>query len=94
MSTGMSANNGVLRYRSPVSGSMHSTVEPCGASAHTFIAPANVPPAEGTHMTGREIAEYGEGVIKRLEGLDYTMTRQALMPDGRLVQWVLASLTQ
>ena len=29
---------------------------------------ANVPPAEGTHMTGREVAEYGEGVIKRLEG--------------------------
>lgn len=32
-----------------------------------------------------------QGVIKRLEGLDYTMTKQALMPDGRLVQWVLAS---
>jgi len=28
---------------------------------------ANVPPADGTHMTGREVAEYGEGVIKRLE---------------------------
>jgi len=32
-----------------------------------------------------------QGVIKRLEGLDYTMTKQALMPDGRIVQWVLAS---
>ena len=32
-----------------------------------------------------------QGVRKRLEGLDYTMTTQALMPDGRIVQWVLAS---
>jgi sirohydrochlorin ferrochelatase len=32
-----------------------------------------------------------QGVIKRLEGLDYTMTKQAIMPDGRIVQWVLAS---
>lgn len=28
---------------------------------------ANVPPADGTHTTGRDVAEYGEGVIKRLE---------------------------
>jgi sirohydrochlorin ferrochelatase len=33
-----------------------------------------------------------QGVRKRLEGLDYTMTTQALMPDGRIVQWVLASV--
>jgi sirohydrochlorin ferrochelatase len=32
-----------------------------------------------------------QGVKKRLEGLEYTMTTQALMPDGRIVQWVLAS---
>lgn len=32
-----------------------------------------------------------QGVMKRLEGLDYTMTKQAIMPDGRIVQWVLAS---
>jgi sirohydrochlorin ferrochelatase len=32
-----------------------------------------------------------QGVKKRLEGLDYTMTTQALMPDGRIAQWVLAS---
>ena len=32
-----------------------------------------------------------QGVRKRLEGLDYTMTSQALMPDDRIVQWVLAS---
>jgi sirohydrochlorin cobaltochelatase len=32
-----------------------------------------------------------QGIKKRLEGLDYTMTTQALMPDGRIVQWVLAS---
>ena len=32
-----------------------------------------------------------QGVMKRLEGLDYTMTTQAIMPDGRIVQWVLAS---
>jgi hypothetical protein len=35
---------------------------------------ANVPPKEGTFMSGREVAEYGEGVIGRLEkwwaGLD------------------------
>lgn len=35
-----------------------------------------------------------QGVIKRLEGLDYTMTKQAIMPDGRMVQWVLASIAQ
>lgn len=29
-----------------------------------------------------------KGVRKRLEGLDYTMTKQALMPDARLVEWV------
>ena len=32
-----------------------------------------------------------QGVRKRLEGLEYTMTSQALMPDDRIVQWVLAS---
>lgn len=32
-----------------------------------------------------------QGVMKRLEGLDYTMTTQAIMPDGRIVQWVLAN---
>ena len=32
-----------------------------------------------------------QGVRKRLEGLDYTMSEQALMPDDRIVQWVLAS---
>jgi sirohydrochlorin ferrochelatase len=32
-----------------------------------------------------------QGIRKRLEGLDYTMTEQALMPDDRIVQWVLAS---
>jgi hypothetical protein len=35
-----------------------------------------------------------QGVIKRLEGLEYTMTNQAIMPDGRIVQWVLASIGQ
>ena len=30
------------------------------------------------------------GVRQRLEGLDYTMTASALMPDDRLVSWVLA----
>ncbi len=33
-----------------------------------------------------------QGLRKRLEGLDYLMTAQALMPDERIVQWVLASL--
>lgn len=33
-----------------------------------------------------------QGLRQRLEGLDYTMTAQALMPDERIVQWVLASL--
>jgi hypothetical protein len=35
-----------------------------------------------------------QGVRKRLEGLDYAMTTQALMPDGRIVQWVLTSIAQ
>ena len=30
-----------------------------------------------------------QGLRKRLEGLDYTMTSQGLMPDGRVVEWVL-----
>lgn len=33
-----------------------------------------------------------QGLRKRLEGLDYTMTAQALMPDDRIVEWVLASV--
>lgn len=32
-----------------------------------------------------------KGLIKRLDGLDYTMTTQALIPDDRVVEWVLAS---
>ena len=32
-----------------------------------------------------------QGVRKRLEGLEYTMTEQALMPDDRILQWVLTS---
>ena len=30
-----------------------------------------------------------QGIRKRLEGLDYTMASQALMPDDRLIEWVL-----
>jgi sirohydrochlorin ferrochelatase len=33
-----------------------------------------------------------QGIRKRLEGLDYTMTGQGLMPDDRVADWVLASL--
>ncbi len=33
-----------------------------------------------------------KGLLKRLEGLDYTMTTQGLMPDDRVVDWVLQSL--
>ena len=40
MSAGTSANNGVPKYRSPVSGSMHSTVAPFGASVQSLSAPA------------------------------------------------------
>ena len=40
MSAEISANSGVLRYRSPVSGSMHRTVDPFGASAQIASAPA------------------------------------------------------
>ena len=29
------------------------------------------------------------GIRKRLDGLDYVMASQGLMPDERLVQWVL-----
>jgi sirohydrochlorin ferrochelatase len=32
-----------------------------------------------------------QGVRKRLEGLEYTMTEQALMPDPRIVEWVMTS---
>jgi len=32
-----------------------------------------------------------QGVRKRLEGLEYTMSEQALMPHDRILQWVLAS---
>lgn len=32
-----------------------------------------------------------QGVRKRLEGLEYTMSEQALMPDDRILQWVLTS---
>lgn len=33
-----------------------------------------------------------QGIRKRLEGLPYAMPAQALMPDERIAQWVLASL--
>lgn len=33
-----------------------------------------------------------QGIRKRLEGLSYVMTEQALMPDERIAQWVRASL--
>jgi len=33
-----------------------------------------------------------QGIRKRLEGLDYTMTTQALMPDERIISWVMASI--
>lgn len=33
-----------------------------------------------------------QGIRKRLEGLDYTMTSQALMPDERIIGWVMASI--
>lgn len=32
-----------------------------------------------------------EGIRKRLEGLDYTMSPRALLPDERLAAWVLSS---
>lgn len=33
-----------------------------------------------------------QGIRTRLDGLDYTMPAQALMPDERIVSWVLASI--
>ncbi|MGB7068019.1 MAG: CbiX/SirB N-terminal domain-containing protein [Pyrinomonadaceae bacterium] len=33
-----------------------------------------------------------EGIRKRLEGLEYTMSTQALLPDPRLARWVLESV--
>jgi len=33
-----------------------------------------------------------KGIIKRLEGLEYKMTEQALLPDERLAKWVLLSV--
>lgn len=32
-----------------------------------------------------------QGIRKRLEGLSYVMTEQALMPDDRIVEWIRAS---
>jgi sirohydrochlorin ferrochelatase len=32
-----------------------------------------------------------KGLLKRLEGLEYAITTQALMPDDRIVEWVLQS---
>ncbi len=32
------------------------------------------------------------GLRKRLEGLDYEMAGQGLMPDARIAQWVLAQV--
>ena len=29
-----------------------------------------------------------QGLSKRLDGLDYTMASQAIMPDERLVEWI------
>ncbi|MBV6495103.1 MAG: hypothetical protein DYH05_07845 [Acidobacteria bacterium ACB1] len=34
-----------------------------------------------------------EGVKKRLDGLDYTITSQALLPDARIAQWAIRSVT-
>jgi len=33
-----------------------------------------------------------KSLFKRLDGLEYTITTQALMPDDRIVDWVMASL--
>ena len=33
-----------------------------------------------------------EGVKQRLDGLDYTITSQALLPDARIAQWVVRSV--
>jgi sirohydrochlorin ferrochelatase len=33
-----------------------------------------------------------QGMRKRLEGLEYTMAEQGLIPDDRIVQWVLSSI--
>lgn len=35
-----------------------------------------------------------QGIRKRLEGLDYTMTSQAIVPDDRVVEWVFDSVKQ
>jgi sirohydrochlorin ferrochelatase len=33
-----------------------------------------------------------QGIKKRLEGLDYTMAQQALLPDARVAEWVRANV--
>jgi hypothetical protein len=35
-----------------------------------------------------------EGIKKRLEGLDYQMASQAIMPDDRLAGWIAARVGQ
>ena len=47
-----------------------------------------------TRVVTLRVGGYGgieEGIKKRLEGLSYTMSSQALLPDERLAQWVLQS---
>jgi len=34
-----------------------------------------------------------DGINKRLDGLDYTITSQALLPDARIAQWAIRSVT-
>jgi hypothetical protein len=35
-----------------------------------------------------------QGIRKRLDGLDYLMAPQAIMPDVRLVDWIAAQLAK
>src|SRR5512147_2202756 len=46
ISVGMSAKSGVLKYRSPVSGSITRTLAPGGGVLQTVSAPASVAPLE------------------------------------------------
>jgi hypothetical protein len=35
-----------------------------------------------------------QGIRKRLDGLDYVMAPQAIMPDDRMVDWIAAQLAK
>lgn len=68
--------------RSQATASLRSAVERAGTQAHRVLL---VP----------LLLSYGgieKGIRQRLEGLNYSMSSQGLLPDDRLVRWVLLTM--